>query len=149
MTSINVISMKQVREREVPYKLDQADVNSPDKCYDLIERVFSLSEEPVEKFGIICLNTKLKVTGMHILAVGGLNEARVGVREVFQAALMNNSYAIILFHNHPSGDTRPSAADADLTEKMVEAGKLLGVRVLDHIIVGYDGFTSFANEGRM
>ena len=147
MTSINVISMKQVREREVPYKLDQEAANSPDKCYALIERVFSLSEEPVEKFGIICLNTKLKVTGMHILAVGGLNEALVGVREVFQAALMNNAYAIILFHNHPSGDTRPSSSDAAMTDKMVEAGKLLGVRVLEHIIVGYDGFTSFANEG--
>ena len=147
MTSINVISMKQVREREVPYKLDQEAANSPDKCYALIERVFSLSEEPVEKFGIICLNTKLKVAGMHILAVGGLNEALVGVREVFQAALMNNAYAIILFHNHPSGDTRPSSSDAAMTDKMVEAGKLLGVRVLEHIIVGYDGFTSFANEG--
>lgn len=149
MTSINVISLKQVREREVPYNLDQECANSPDKCYDLIEQVFSLSEEPVEKFGIICLNTKLNVSGMHILAVGGLNEAHVEVRTVFQAALMNNAYAIVLFHNHPSGDTRISAADADLTDKMVEAGKLLGVRVLDHIIVGYDGFTSFANEGRM
>lgn len=148
MMSINVVSLKQVREREVPYKLDQVDVTSPDKCYALIEHVFALSEEPVEKFGLICLNTRLKVNGMHIIAVGGLNEAPVEVRTVFQAALMNNAYAIILFHNHPSGDTRPSAADADLTEKMVEAGKLLGVRVLDHIIVG-DGFTSFANEGRI
>lgn len=102
-----------------------------------------------EHFVVLLLNQKNKVVGVHTVSVGSLTASIVHPREVFKAAILANAAAIICGHNHPSGDPQPSREDRTLTTRVVEAGKLLGINVLDHIIIG-DGtsaYFSFADEG--
>lgn len=132
---INRYTVKLVREGGVNYSLEEK-VISPEVARDVIEKVLDLSSSPVEKFGIITLTTKNGIAGIHVIAVGGLNQANVEAREVFQHALLNNAASMILFHNHPSGHPEPSKDDVEVSKRMDEAGKLLGIKVLDHIVIG-------------
>ena len=107
-----------------------------------------LQDEPGEVFAILCLSTKHRVIAYHEVSRGTLDATLVHPRDVFRAALMSNTGSIILAHNHPSGDPSPSADDIQLTRRLVAAGALLGVDVLDHIIVGDSRYYSF-KEGAM
>lgn len=141
MISINILTVKQVKEREGVYDCP-ATLNSPAEVNRAIRAIFELQEEAVEKFGFFSLNTKNAITGAHIVSTGSLNQTIVHPREVFKAALLNNAAAIILFHNHPSGDTTPSKEDTAMTARLGDAGKLLGIPVLDHIIVSSNDYVS-------
>ena len=144
---INMYSVKLVKEVGVNYLLEDK-ITSPRIARDVIERVLELSSSPVEKFGIIALNTKNKVAGIHIIAVGGLNQAVIEAREVFQHAILNNAASIILFHGHPSGEPDPSKEDIQLSKRLDDAGKLMGIHVIDHIIIGEDGrYVSLKERG--
>jgi DNA repair protein RadC len=102
-----------------------------------------------EHFLVALLDRKNRVIGLNIVAIGSLTAAVVHPREVFNPAILANAAALVLCHNHPSGDVQPSQEDRTLTRRLVEAGKLLGMEVLDHIILG-DGTTtyfSFADAG--
>ena len=145
---INRYTVKLVKEGSVNYSLEES-VISPEIARDVVEKVFELSSSPVEKFGLITLTVKNKIAGLHIITVGGLNQTVVEAREVFQQALLNNAASIILFHNHPSGEVRPSKEDIELTKKLCEAGQLIGVKVLDHIIVGDEGRYTSLKESRL
>jgi DNA repair protein RadC len=95
------------------------------------------------------LDQKNQVIGLHTVSIGSLTASIVHPRECFKPAILSNAAAIILAHNHPSGDCQPSREDRALTQRLVETGKLLGISVLDHIIIG-DGtssYFSFADEG--
>jgi DNA repair protein RadC len=81
-----------------------------------------------------------------VVAIGSLTAALVHAREVFKPAVLANAAAVILAHNHPSGDPEPSREDRELTERLVKAGRLLGITVLDHVIVGEERFYSFADQ---
>jgi DNA repair protein RadC len=107
-----------------------------------------LQDEPGEVFAILCLSTKHRVIAYHEVSRGTLDATLAQPRDVFRAALMSNTASIILAHNHPSGDPSPSADDIQLTRRLVAAGALLGVDVLDHIIVGDGRYYSF-KEGAM
>jgi DNA repair protein RadC len=96
---------------------------------------------------ILCLTTKHRVIAYHEVSRGTLDATLVHPREVFKVALLANAAAIILTHNHPSGDPSPSPDDVQLTRRLVEAGVLLGVEVLDHIIVGDGRYYSFQEVG--
>lgn len=100
-----------------------------------------------EKFLIVLLDTKHRVLAMPTISVGHLSGALVHPREVFKAAIRRSSAAIILVHNHPSGDPTPSHDDILVTRRLVEAGKLLGIEVLDHVILGGRDYTSLKQEG--
>lgn len=148
MKRINIYSIKQVKESSGLYDVDSTRLSSPEIVAEIIEKVFSLSEEAVEVFGVLTLTTKNKIAGAHIISRGTLNTSLVHPREVFKPAILNNAAAVIIFHNHPSGDTTPSQEDRVITHKLVEAGKLLGISVLDHLIIGEGGqFTSFCAGG--
>lgn len=108
-----------------------------------------LPDDGVENFGIVMLNTKHVVTGITLLTRGCLDKTVVHPRELFQAAILHGAAAIILFHNHPSGDPTPSADDRRLTERMVAAGVLLGIPVLDHVIVAGDTYFSDREKGAL
>lgn len=112
----------------------------------LMDDMCRLEQEMVK---IILLNTKNKVLGIETVAVGGLNQAVVEPREVFRAAVKKNAYAIILAHNHPSGDSQLSAEDCLLTERLQMASELIGIPILDHIIIGEYGYTSFKEKNLM
>lgn len=94
-----------------------------------------IGDEDREVFFVMCLNTKNRVVAVHRCHVGGLNASLVVPREVFKSAILNNSASIIVSHQHPSGDVNPSREDIDVTKRLVECGKILGIEVLDHIIV--------------
>jgi DNA repair protein RadC len=148
MESINLYTLKMVKEREVLYVTDNL-ITSPEGVYDLVEKVYELSSETVEKFGIITLNTRNKVVGMHIISVGTLNSSLVHPRDVYKTALCNNAASILAFHNHPSGDPSCSPEDIEVTQRLLEAGQLLGIELLDHIIIGEGSFNSLKERGLM
>jgi len=106
-----------------------------------------MREQKKEKFITLCLDTKNQVLKEEVVSIGSLNASIVHPREVFKSALMESSASVIIVHNHPSGDPSPSREDIMVTEKLVEGGKLLGIDVLDHIIIGDGRYVSLKDEG--
>ena len=102
-----------------------------------------------EYFYILCLNRNNKVLGYCQISAGGLTGTMADVRMIMQTALKSNSCSIILSHCHPSGNLEPSEADKDLTKKIQEAGKVLDIAVLDHLIITSESYYSFTDEGKM
>jgi DNA repair protein RadC len=103
--------------------------------------------EFVEQFKILLLNTANKVLGIFEVSTGGIAGTVADPKLIFMAALRANASAIILSHNHPSGNLQPSQQDLTLTRKITEGGKILDIRVLDHLIITTEGYYSFADEG--
>lgn len=102
-----------------------------------------------EHFVCLFLNTKNHVIGQETLSMGSLNASIVHPREVFRAAIKRSSASIVCAHNHPSGDPTPSPEDIQLTTRLVDAGNLIGIEVLDHIVVGDQSFVSLKELGLM
>lgn len=129
---------KAVLEKDYSVNYPELDnmMNSPEKVAKLAKGFLRMHEETEEYMHMLCLNTKLLLTGVFEVSHGNVNSSIVGVREVFQKALLGNAVSIILIHNHPSGDCTPSREDITITKRLVEAGKIVGVEVLDHIIIG-------------
>ena len=104
--------------------------------YNVAKEVLVYDLEPIEKFWIFCLDIKCRIIGIHLISIGSLNAAIVHPREVFKAAILNNAASIILLHNHPSGDTKPSKEDISLTKRLSDVGKMLQIEVVDHVVLG-------------
>ncbi len=104
---------------------------------------------PVERFGIVSVSTKHRVLRTEIVSTGTLDASLVHPREVFRMAALHRAAAIVLFHNHPSGDPTPSVDDVALTERMQQAGSLMGIEVLDHVILADTRYFSFKESGRL
>ena len=103
-----------------------------------------------EHFWVLLLNGKNTVIGLNLVSVGCLTAALVHPREVFKPAILGNAAALILVHSHPSGDPAPSAEDIALTQRLSSAGELLGIRVVDHVVVGDEGaYCSLADQGAL
>ena len=118
---------------------------SPKDVYTLMYP--KMREQKKEKFITLCLDTKNQILKEEVISTGSLNASIVHPREVFKSALMESSASVIMIHNHPSGDPSPSREDIMVTEKLVEGGKLLGIDVLDHIIIGDGRYVSLKDEG--
>jgi DNA repair protein RadC len=103
---------------------------------------------PVEQFGVLSLDTKHRVIRASILSVGTLDASVVHPREVFREAMAAGAAALVLFHNHPSGDPEPSEDDVLLTERLTAAGVLMGINVLDHVILADTRYYSFREHRR-
>lgn len=101
----------------------------------------------VEQFGVLLLDTKRRVIRTTLLSVGTLDSSVVHPREVFREAALGGAAGVVLFHNHPSGDAKPSRDDVNLTVRLVAAGRLMGIDVLDHIILADVRYFSFKEEG--
>lgn len=100
-----------------------------------------------EHFRVLSLNTKNHVLSVETVSIGSLNNTVVHPREVFKSAIRNSAAAIILVHNHPSGDTEPSREDIQVTNRLKETGDLLGIQVFDHLIIGNGKYLSFKEKG--
>jgi DNA repair protein RadC len=146
LTDINIYTLKQVRSKRRRYDFEGRRITSPLVCYNTLESILDLQGEPVEKFGIIALNVKKEINGIHVICSGIVNRALVEPREVFMAALMNNASAIIAFHNHTSGGPSPSPDDIMLTKRLRKAGDILGITVIDHLITGDGKYISLRKE---
>ena len=106
-----------------------------------------LSELAYERFIALGMSTRNHVIAVLPVSSGNLNSSIVHPRELFQRAILSNCASIILAHNHPSGDPTPSPDDVSLTRKLVEAGQLLDIPILDHVILGYGKYVSFKEKG--
>ena len=103
----------------------------------------------VEHLAVVFLNARLKVIACEVLSKGGVGHTVVCPRTIFRRAIVLGAHAIVLGHNHPSGDTSASAEDIAVTERLLTAGAVLGVQVLDHLIVTNGGHLSMAQSGQM
>jgi DNA repair protein RadC len=104
---------------------------------------------PVEQFGLVLLDTKHRVLRTTVLAIGSLNATVVQPREVFREAAVGGAAAVVVFHNHPSGDPTPSSDDFELTRRLTAAGAVMGIDVVDHIILGDVRYWSFKEMGQL
>ena len=127
----------------------QEPVSTPIEAVDLITKEFGDLDREV--FMVLNLTCHLQVINLNICSMGTLNYTVVHPREVFKASILSNASAVLLIHNHPSGILEPSKEDIDLTERMVSAGKILGIDVLDHLIIGTKerAYTSLRELGVM
>lgn len=114
---------------------------------DILRPYFQEFIEYREAFYILILNRAHKVLAAHQISMGGISGTVVDIRMIFQAALMCNGSSVILAHNHPSGNKQLSDADRTLTKRLVEAGKVMDISVIDHLILTVDDYFSFADEG--
>lgn len=129
---VNIVSIKMVKESSILY--GNRRITSPKEAVELIRIVLEDSDR--EKLVVCCLNTKNEPTSISIVSIGSLNSSIVHPREVFKTAILSNSASIIIAHNHPSGDTKPSKEDINVTERIRESGKIIGIEMIDHMIIG-------------
>ena len=125
---------------------ERAVINSPQDVANLLLADMSVLDQ--EHLRILLLNTRNEVLGIQEIYVGNVNSSVVRAAEVFRPAVQANAPSIIVVHNHPSGDPAPSSQDVDITNELISAGKLLGIELLDHVVLGSgNGFVSM-NERR-
>ena len=105
--------------------------------------------KPVEQFGVMMLDTKHRLLRTSVVSVGTIDSSPAHPREIFREAASASAAAIVLFHNHPSGDPLPSRDDIDLTRRLVQAGEVMGIDVLDHVILADTKYFSFKESGRL
>lgn len=132
---VPLVRLHMVRERFLPYGSER--LYTPERVADMVSRIVEGADR--EYLLAISLNEAKEPVGVEIIAIGSLNRAYVDVREVFKHAILTGASGLILAHNHPSGSLNPSEGDWQMTEKLRQAGSLLGIEVLDHIIIGDDG----------
>lgn len=108
---------------------------------DVYNAMRFLENEDREKFYVLHLDAKNRILAMELVSIGALSCAIVHPREVFKAAIVNNSCSIICVHNHPSGDAAPSPEDKAMSERLRNAGNILGIPVCDHVVIGHKGFS--------
>lgn len=140
---VNIVSLKMVKERSLLYKNRQ--IRSPEDGYQLIKQF--LGNVDREHFVVVCLDTKNQPTAINNCHIGSLNASLVHPREVMKTAILSNAASILIGHNHPSGQAEPSQEDIYVTKRLVEAGKIIGIDLLDHIVMGDDEFVSLKEKG--
>src|SRR3989337_568681 len=143
-----MIKVKSLEVREIEYAYDKrpkiSDMN------DVVEAVKPLIADPNKEFFIaLYLNNKNGILKLEIISIGSLNANIVHPREIFKTACMISASSIIVAHNHPSGDPSPSREDIEITKKLSEAGKMMGIELLDHVIIGYDRHYGFRESGQL
>ena len=132
MKEIQIVSIKMVKEKNLEYGDTQ--ISSPYDCFEVLKKFIGNSDREI--LAVLTLDTKNKITSITQASIGSLNSSIVHPREVFKTAILSNSSSIIIGHNHPSGDPKPSKEDISITTRLKECGKILGIELLDHIIVG-------------
>lgn len=115
-----------------------ADVYGDFKCLTSLDR---------EAFMVLHLDQRNRVTGVHVVSVGSLSASLVHPREVFKGAILSNAAAVLLVHNHPSGDPSPSVEDRQITARLRACGDVLGIEVRDHVVVAEEGYYSYEEQG--
>lgn len=147
------ISLFQVSEIDVSYRpkfkvSERPRVTCSKDIYEILFNNWDLNKlEYVEQFKILLLNRGNKVIGIYEVSTGGMAGTIADPKVIFSAALKCTAASIVLTHNHPSGNLKPSQADINLTRKIKAGGELLDIAVLDHLIITAEGYFSFADEG--
>lgn len=143
---VQVIHLQMVRDREIPY--GRMVMNNPMEAAALAKKF--LGDMDRECLVVCAVDTKMKPTHIQMVTMGTIDYCPAPMPEIYKAALLSNAPNIVLFHNHPSGDCTYSQEDISLTERALEAGRLLDIRLIDHIILGEgDDFCSLRESGKI
>ena len=131
--------------REGSCEVDQNTIRTPEDVFAIMGPEYETAA--VETAMMLALDTKNKVIGVFTISTGSLNASIICTRDVFQRAILVNAASVILVHNHPSGDPTPSKEDIKATQCIAEAGRVMGIPVLDHIIIGDGTYVSLCERG--
>lgn len=140
---VNIVSVKLVKESSFLY--EKRSIRSPEDAYELLKSF--LEDKDREHFIVVNLNTKNQPVSINVCHIGSLNASIVSPREVMKSAILSSAASIMVAHNHPSGDTKESREDVEVTKRLAEAGKLMGIELLDHIIIGDGTYNSLKEKG--
>lgn len=135
-----------IKEESHKYEVDTK-ISKPQDLVDVLNLVCRINNNTEEVMLLLTLNTKNVITGWFEVSRGSINESIVHPREIFKRALTNNATSIVVAHNHPSGDPNPSKEDINITNRLKECGKLLGINLIDHIIIGDEKYVSLKEKG--
>jgi DNA repair protein RadC len=118
---------------------EKAELKNPQEVSEHIRKIFEKLdrlERNKEHFFLISLNTRSKVKFVELISIGTVSSSLVHPREVFRRSILRGATSVIICHNHPSGDAEPSEEDISITRRLIEAGKIIGIELLDHVIIG-------------
>lgn len=141
--NINVVRLEVVKERSVEY--GRRKIRSAEDLAELGQKLIGKADREV--FLVVCLNAQNGINAINVVSIGSLTASIVCPREVFKLAVVSNSASIALMHNHPSGNVKPSKEDIEITKLLIEAGKILEIDVLDHVIISEGNHYSFLDKG--
>ena len=136
---IDIVKIKMVKESSVKY--ENRRIKNPWDAYKIFNDYIDDSNK--EMFVLMCLNNKNEPTHISTISIGSVNESIATPAEVFKVALLSNANKIMVCHNHPSGDPQPSESDRNITERLYDSGAIIGIKLLDHIIIGDDVYYTF------
>ena len=136
---LDIVKIKMVKESSVKY--ENRRIKNPWDAYKIFNDYIDDSNK--EMFVLMCLNNKNEPTHISTISIGSVNESIATPAEVFKVALLSNANKIMVCHNHPSGDPQPSESDRNITERLYDSGAIIGIKLLDHIIIGDDVYYSF------
>lgn len=142
---VGIIQLKMVRESRSLY--GTAPFTSPERAVELLKPLLITADR--EMVIVMSLTTKMEALAVEIVAVGGLDTCCFDTRNIFKHSLLNNAACILCFHNHPSGDPTPSKEDVQITKQLKQVGDILGIRLVDHIIIGEESYFSFKEHGEL
>ncbi len=126
---------------------ERPQIDGPEAAHLLLQSDLAYARQ--EKFAVMLLDIKNRVLATQVISVGTIDETLAHPREVFREAIRQSAAGILVAHNHPSGDTTPSPEDLHLTRRLIQAGRLLGIRLLDHLVIAGASFTSIARSTRL
>ena len=141
MKICNQVKIEMVKEKTVRYK---EAITTGKRAAEVLKTVICNTDR--ETAVVLCLDTLNKINAVNIVSIGTVQATLSHPREVFKAAILSNATGIIFAHNHPSGDTTPSEVDKEMLKRLIAAGDILGIPIVDSIILGDDDFYSFREE---
>lgn len=146
--ALDIVSIRLVREGSIPYEkagLKKEYITSPKEAVNFTAPFFEDSDR--EKIVCMCMSSSGEPVNISLVAIGGIAQCGVSIPDLLKTAILCNAPGMVLFHNHPSGSTKPSEEDYLITNRVKDACKIMGIKLLDHIIVGEDGgYFSFMEE---
>lgn len=131
--------------KEGSISTEQKLIRSPQDVFNVVHEYLEYADR--EYFLVLLLSAKNHVNGVNVASIGTLNSSPVHPREVFKAAILANAAAVVFVHNHPSGDATPSGEDMETTRRLAEAGKIIGIEILDHVVIGDGCWCSLKERG--
>jgi len=144
---VNKYNVMLVKEKGASYPVNEI-IGTPENVVKIIMPLYDGIDR--EQLSVLMLDIKNRIIGYNIVSIGVLSDCCIHPREIYKPAILANSASIILVHNHPSGDLEPSPEDLAATQNIIKAGEILGIKVLDHLIIGEDNdFYSMRKNGCM
>lgn len=141
--NIPLVRLQVLKEKDVRYSGGR--MNEPKSVSEIVRNLIGNTDR--EYVVVSCVDAQMNPTCIEIASIGTVNECPMSPREVLKNAVLRNAYGVVMCHNHPSGDVRPSGNDIDVTERLEKAGEIIGIKLIDHVIIGDDNdYFSFREE---